>query len=127
STLYWIESQSGPGFTAPVALEAMPLKGGPVSVLSQFTSIGPFGISFSAVALTSTTAFLSGETASQVYAIPLAVGVPDAGIPAQVPGFSQGCRRMLADADAMYCATESEAALYRFTTAGDSTVTATLL
>ena len=57
----------------------------------------------------------------------LAVGVPDAGIPPQVPGFSQGCAQMLADSDAMYCAIAGGSGLYRLTTAGDSTVTATLL
>jgi hypothetical protein len=114
---YWVDALgAGPiGPDTPVAVKSSPLKGGDVSLIAELSAPGSLGGALD-IGVTTTTVFLSGTVLSS---FPLSSGVPDGGMPAEVPGGMQECQLMVSDTDAVYC--DNGSAVVRL--ASDGTMT----
>jgi hypothetical protein len=103
TSAYWMESSGGfNGGT--VTVKSSPLQGGAVSTIGEFTTFGL--LPGAAIGVTSTTVFVSG-LAPQLSSFPISSGVPDGGVPAQVPGTALMCQQLVSNTDAVYCDTGS--------------------
>jgi hypothetical protein len=128
ASAYWTEE--GPGPTGAVGaatdgatvVKSAPLLGGAVATIAVLNSSAPGMVGYG-IGVTTTTVFLSSGIA--LTSFPLSSGVPDGGMPAQVPGATQGCQSLSSDTDAVYCDTDSS--LYRVASDGTTTLLGTVV
>jgi hypothetical protein len=99
---FWIEVE-GSLPQSILRIKTAPLKGGPTSVVAQFTAARTQSFSDSVVGVTSTTAFLQGGGLQGLASIPIGTGVPDGGGPVDIDaGVSSGFQLLVSDTDAIY-------------------------
>jgi hypothetical protein len=103
---YWNElvTRTGPGPAGAgvFAVKSAPLQGGAVTLVAQFTTQSRQG---NLIGVTATTVFL-GMYGGPLSSFPLASGIPDGGMPIDVPG-TEGTNFLVSDTDAVYCETGS--------------------